>query len=356
MDFAKTIVDWYAQHRRDLPWRDVGDPYKIWLSEVILQQTRVAQGLGYYKRFVSAYPTVEDLARADEDDVMRLWQGLGYYSRARNLLKAAREVARHGTFPTTYEGVRALPGVGDYTAAAICSFAWGMPLPVIDGNVYRVLSRFFGIDLAIDTTEGRKHFAALAAHLLPPAGSADYNQGIMDFGATVCTPSQPLCREGCPLAEACKAAAEQQPDRYPVKSRRAAVRNRFFVYLFVTSEAGVWLHRRGPGDIWQGLYEFPLLEFDHKPTSSDVAAHPAMATLGIDPASLAEIVSGMKHVLTHRILLADCYVASPLRKLQEAPEGLLAVAPDELPRYAMPTLLERIKQRLISLGVQGIVR
>lgn len=214
--FAHTILTWYDSHRRELPWRNISDAYRIWVSEIILQQTRVAQGYDYYLRFIDAFPTVEALAEAPEDQVLLLWQGLGYYSRARNLHAAARQIVEQGGFPTDYPGVRALKGVGDYTAAAICSFAYDLPCAVVDGNVYRVLSRYFGIDTPIDTGKGKKYFAALAAELLPSQQTADYNQGLMDFGALQCVPSSPRC-ENCPLADSCVALASGQVDQLPIK-------------------------------------------------------------------------------------------------------------------------------------------
>ena len=218
-EFAEKIVAWYAGNKRELPWRDTEDPYVIWISEIILQQTRVAQGYDYFQRFIRRFPDVRALAEADEDEVMRYWQGLGYYSRARNLHEAAKGM--NGVFPTAYEGVRALKGVGEYTAAAICSFAYGMPYAVVDGNVYRLLSRYFGIDTPIDSAEGKKLFAALAEEMLDKSRPAIYNQAVMDFGAMQCTPRSPGCLS-CPLAEGCSAWREGRVEQLPV--RRPGVR------------------------------------------------------------------------------------------------------------------------------------
>ena len=202
--FSRALLDWYAEHGRELPWRETADPYRIWISEIILQQTRVAQGYDYYLRFVERFPTVETLAAATEDEVLHRWEGLGYYSRARNLHAAAQQIVALGAFPRDYAGVRALKGVGDYTAAAICSFSYGLPTAVVDGNVYRVLARYFAIDTPIDVAAGKKEFAQLAASLLVPERAADYNQAIMDFGSVPCTPRAPRCLV-CPLVESCAA-------------------------------------------------------------------------------------------------------------------------------------------------------
>ena len=253
------LLAWYQKNKRDLPWRHTKDPYKIWLCEIIMQQTRVAQGLAYYNRFVETFPTPADLAAATQDQVLKLWQGLGYYSRARNLHAAAQSM--HGKFPPTYAGVRALKGVGDYTAAAICSIAYNMPYAVVDGNVYRVLARVFGIRTPIDSTDGKKQFTALAQALLDKKHPGDYNQAIMDFGAMVCTPQAPQCTV-CPLANRCVARKEDLQEKLPIKAQKTKVSTRYFHYIYVEQGKFTWLHQRGPGDVWQNLYELPLVETD----------------------------------------------------------------------------------------------
>lgn len=342
MTFTDAILQWYAAHRRELPWRNISDPYRIWVSEIILQQTRVAQGYDYYLRFVDAFPTVEALVRASEDEVLRLWQGLGYYSRARNLHAAARQVVAQGHFPTDYAGVRALKGVGDYTAAAICSFAYGMPLAVVDGNVYRVLSRYFGVDEPIDTGKGKKQFAALAQSLLPTRDVADYNQGLMDFGALQCVPASPDCT-ACPLADSCRANELKRVADWPVKSHRTKVAERYYIYIGVLTPEGFWLHRRGAGDIWQGLYEWPLLEFDHAATWQEVLSHPFVRTHLPEGGTWKQLARQCKHVLTHRVIWADCYWFTCPHPLPPPP-GFIVVQPDEMERYAMPRLLLRFLQ------------
>ncbi len=261
VQFSKKLVEWYQDDHRDLPWRNTRDPYKIWLSEIILQQTRVAQGLPYYQRFVKKYPTVVALAKARLPEILRLWQGLGYYSRARNLHACARAVVdlHRAEFPKTAAALRTLPGIGAYTAAAIASFAYDEPVAVVDGNVYRVLARYFGIGDDISSTSGKLRFAQLAQELIPHAQAASYNQAIMEFGAMCCTPKSPACAD-CVLRSGCRARAGQNPENYPVKSKIKAVRHRYF-YYFVTRQAGrVAMKQRSEKDIWQGLFDFPLLE------------------------------------------------------------------------------------------------
>ena len=261
--FTEKLLAWYQPNQRPLPWKGIKNPYFIWLSEIILQQTRVEQGLPYYLRFTERYPTIIDLAQAPEDEVLKLWEGLGYYSRARNLHAAAKMVAEeyNGVFPDTYEGIRSLKGVGEYTAAAIASFAYGLPYAVVDGNVYRVLARFFGIDTPIDTTPGKKIFRQLADELLNKAQPARYNQAIMDFGATHCMPKLPLCA-ACLHRPHCKAYQNQQVSQLPVKSKKLKKRHRYFYYWVVTDGTQVALRKRAEGDIWAGLYDFPLSELE----------------------------------------------------------------------------------------------
>ena len=253
--FSTEIIHWFRENGRDLPWRETTDPYAIWLSEIILQQTRIAQGWEYWERFMKTYPKVEDLAAASEDDVLKLWQGLGYYSRARNLHAAARQIVELGHFPDTLEGIKALKGVGDYTAAAIGSFAFDIPAAVVDGNVYRVLSRYFGIDTPINSTQGKKEFAALAQSLLPASSAqqlsdtalspvAAYNQGMMDFGAIQCTPQSPKCLV-CPLAETCEALRTGRVEELPVKNKTLKVKTRHLSYIYIRCKGEVAIHRRG---------------------------------------------------------------------------------------------------------------
>ena len=304
--FNIQLENWYKTHGRDLPWRQTSDPYLIMLSEFILQQTQVSQGMDYYLRFAERFPTVESLAGASEEEVLRLWQGLGYYSRARHLHAAAKLVEAAGHFPQDYGFVRALPGVGDYTAAAIMSFAFGEPYAVLDGNVQRVLSRHFGISEPIDTTQGRKLLRTLADEMLDRKHPALYNQAIMDFGALQCKPAAPVC-ESCPLAETCQALQDHTVDKLPVKAKRTAVRDRYLIYIYVrTTEGETLIHRRGSGDIWQGLFEFPLIESE-KPMSIAEVEQQINRHLPFANYQLQLVARDVRHQLTHQRLHADFY-------------------------------------------------
>ena len=326
MNFAATLLQWFKKNGRSLPWRETNDPYAIWLSEVILQQTRIAQGMSYWERFMAQWPTVNDLAAATENEVLKAWQGLGYYSRARNLHTAAQQVMELGGFPQTFKELKTLKGVGDYTAAAIASIAFGEPVAVVDGNVYRVLSRYYGIDTPIDSTEGKKEFQALAQSLLPINEPADYNEAIMDFGATQCTPNSPHC-SACPLCETCVAFREQRINELPVKSKKVKQRERHFTYLYIEYEGKIAIHQRGAGDIWQGLWEFPQAE---QLTSSEDSAWKTEAQL---------LQKGVKHILTHQILLADIYLWRPKNRPQ-LPSEFIWIEKQDLENYALPRLIE----------------
>ena len=296
-NFTQTLLKWYKINKRDLPFRDTHDAYRIWLSEIIFQQTRISRGLSYYDKCAAQFPTPAALAAADEDEVLKLWQGLGYYSRARNLHAAAKSMK--GVFPRTYDGVRALKGVGDYTAAAICSMAYNMPYAVVDGNVYRVLARVFGITTPIDSTEGKKEFTALAQKLLNKKHPGDFNQAMMDFGAMVCTPQAARC-EGCPFIKICVARRQNRVDELPVKAQKTKVSERFFHYIYVEQGPFVWLHKRGAGDIWQNLYELPLVE-----TAKKGMLKKSPTWCG--RAKLSPVGSSVKHVLSHRVIWAQLY-------------------------------------------------
>ncbi len=335
--FSSAILSWFRENGRELPWRDTRDPYAIWLSEIILQQTRIAQGWEYWERFMREFPTVEDLAAASEDEVLKLWQGLGYYSRARNLHAAAKQIVALGSFPSTLEGIKALKGVGDYTAAAIGSFAFDIPQAVVDGNVYRVLARYFGIDTPINSTQGKKDFATLAQSLLPASDAAAYNQGMMDFGAIQCTPQSPRCLL-CPLAETCEALRSGRVESLPVKNKTVKVKTRHLAYIYIrckdSCENGsplVALHRRGEGDIWQGLWE-PY-------NVSDMKELPSF------DAPLRPLAKGVKHVLTHRILLADFYLLETDVR-PSLPEDYIWVKESDIEQYGVPRLIEIMLQRV----------
>ena len=262
MQFSNSLISWYLQNKRDLPWRNTDDPYLIWLSEIMLQQTRVAQGLPYYLRFVEAFPTIFDLASADEEYVLKLWQGLGYYSRARNLHSAAKYVAEvlGGVFPSTYKDLMKLPGVGSYTAAAIASFAYGEAVPVVDGNVFRVLSRYFDVETDIASSGAKQEFQDLAQQLMPSDRAALFNQAIMEFGALQCVPRNPEC-DICIFSSSCAALQKDKVHLLPIKRKKTKAKIRYFNYLIVEDEfSNTIVQKREDKGIWQNLYEFPLIE------------------------------------------------------------------------------------------------
>lgn len=340
-EFAEKLIAWYEENRRDLPWRGTKDPYRIWISEIILQQTRVAQGYDYFVRFMERFPDVLTLAEADEDEVMRYWQGLGYYSRARNLHASARSIAGAGAFPTTYEGVRALKGVGDYTAAAICSFAYDMPKAVVDGNVYRVLSRWLGIDIPIDSTPGKKLFAQAAQELMDEKRPALYNQAIMDFGALQCTPVSPDCLF-CPLADSCMALAQGKVDVLPVKQHKTKVTDRFFNYIYVRTGEYTFIRKRTGNDIWKNLYEPVLIEADTDFSENAEAFEQKLrSVLGETPwRFLKPVKQGVKHVLSHRVIHADFYELV-LPEDFGTLEGYQRVAEEDLHKFAVSNLVSQ---------------
>lgn len=303
--FTALLLHWYAKHKRSLPWRQTKDPYKIWISEIILQQTRVAQGLSYYERFVAQYPTLRDLAVADLQEVMRLWQGLGYYSRVRNLHACARWVcdAMNGHFPTTYAALRTLKGVGPYTAAAIASFAFGEAVAVVDGNVYRVLSRVFDIRAEVGSSTGNRHFENAAQQLLPEEHADTYNQAIMEFGALQCTP-KPQCAS-CPLQMCCAAYQQGSVLELPVKRRPPSRKRRFFHYLVLMSQGKDFLYMRpraSSRDIWHGLYDFYLVETSQNVGFSDLCVDPMFAAAAACGLLERSIHTTHRHILTHQEL------------------------------------------------------
>lgn len=337
-------MQWQGGNKRQLPWKNTTDAYIIWLSEVILQQTRVEQGMPYFLKFATRYPSVSHLANAPDDEVMHLWEGLGYYSRARNMLHTARYIARelNGVFPQTYEEIRRLKGVGDYTAAAIASFAFGLPYAVVDGNVYRVLSRYFGIDTPIDLPQGKKQFAQLAQQLLYTPNPGLYNQAIMDFGNLQCTPVKPNC-SNCPLNGSCVANAAGQIAALPVKSKKLVRKTRFFNFLILhTPSGGVLLRKRMAKDIWENLYEFLLLETDDQLlTHQTIGNHPFIKQLLNHYRLTFRSASGMfKQQLTHQTIYAcffEADIAQPefftlLQHFFEIPEN-------EINRYALPKII-----------------
>lgn len=338
MRFSNDLISWYYKNKRDLPWRKTSDPYVIWLSEIILQQTRVAQGLSYFNNFIKNYPTVIDLAKAKEDDVLKLWQGLGYYSRARNLHFTAKLIANNfdGKFPRNYNDILSLKGIGEYTAAAISSFSYNLPYPVIDGNVYRVLSRVFGIDEAIDTSQGKKTFKKLATKLIDKERPADYNQAIMEFGAINCTPKKPKC-ENCIFRLDCFAFKNNTIEELPIKSKKIKQRVRNFNYLvFLDTKSNTFIKQRKNKDIWIGLYDFPVIESDKeiKDISGLYKLDSSFANIDLISKS-----TPIKHILSHQIINAVFWKIS-LENSWLPNQELIKVSLEEINNYPVPKLVE----------------
>ncbi len=337
--FSKKLIKWYLQNKRDLPWRGSKNPYYIWLSEIMLQQTRVAQGLPYYLKFVSAFPTVQDLANASEDEVLKLWQGLGYYSRARNLHFTAKYISEqlNGKFPESFSELLKLKGVGDYTASAIASICFNEPTAVVDGNVYRVLSRVFGIELPINSTQGIKHFKAMAQQLIDTNDPGTFNQAIMEFGARYCVPQNPNC-ESCIFNESCVAFAERKVSMLPVKPKKIRIKKRYFNYIvFLTKDQNTYLKQRTGKGIWHKLYEFPLIESDNELNVAALRKLPEYNEFAkiyqIKNLSLYNEKS-IIHKLSHQHLYTRFWIA----EVSELSEKSVPV--NEVRNYAVPVLIE----------------
>ncbi len=340
-DFTTEINAWYSVNKRDLPWRETNDPYKIWLSEIILQQTRVAQGLAYYMRFVENFPTVSNLAVASEDEVLKMWQGLGYYSRARNLHAAAKfiDLELNGIFPSEYKTILGMKGVGEYTAAAIASIAFHLPYAVVDGNVFRVLSRYFGISEPFDTAYGKKIFRNLANELVPASNPGIHNQAMMDFGALRCVPVNPVCSD-CPLHLGCFACNNKMVDRLPVKSKKINVRNRYFNYFVIVTTDSVFLRKRDGDDIWKNLFEFPLAETKNKASVKIVIEEDAFLLLDNFIGTEVETITEWKtHLLSHQKIFYRFFVLR-VGKAKKMTSGLIQVNKKDIFDFAVPKLLE----------------
>ncbi len=341
VDFHLLIGIWYRLNKRELPWRKTNDPYLIWLSEIILQQTRVVQGLSYYLKFTHNYPTVFDLANASEQDVLKDWQGLGYYSRARNLHATAKVIASEykGVFPKTFLEIKKLKGIGDYTAAAISSFAFNLPHAVVDGNVYRVLSRVFNIDLPIDSIEGKKYFAQLAKELLPNHDAAIHNQAIMEMGAIQCLPTNPLC-DSCPLLEKCLSYQLKNTHERPVKVKKTKTRDRFFHFLIFQKDNQVFLEKRESKDIWKHLFQFPLIETSEELTTNDIKK------IIFEKFELMPIFQSEKvvHILSHqkinaRFYFFDCFPPN-------LPSAFIRIKKKDIQDFPLPRLIDRFIEEI----------
>lgn len=339
--FTTELLKWYQHNARELPWRAAKKPYEVWLSEIILQQTRMAQGLPYYKRFLAAYPTVQDLANSTEKEVLRLWQGLGYYTRARNLYKCAQYITTHlgGVFPHRYADLIKLPGIGPYTAAAIASIAFNEPVATIDGNVYRVLARIFGIEKDISLPNVQTDFRALAHALMAYRRPGDFNQALMEFGALRCTPRSPDC-EGCPFAKLCVANQTQKQHLLPVKGRKVKIRRRYFYYFLITFKDKIFLKKRLPGDIWCGLYDFYLIESAHAVSLAELDS-PLLAAIRQAGIMIKPYAKVYQHQLTHQRITATFFrlevKAQLLKSIKKT--DLIAVHEEEMATIPMPILL-----------------
>jgi len=336
MKFSNTLIYWYLQNNRELPWRKTKNPYFIWLSEIMLQQTRVAQGIAYYLKFTSTFPTVFDLAKADESTVLKMWQGLGYYSRARNLHFSAKLIANefNGEFPSTYNEIIKLKGIGDYTASAIASICFDEPTAVVDGNVYRVLSRYFGIKTPINSSAGIKEFKILAQSLIDKNKAGTFNQAIMDFGALHCKPQNPLC-ETCPFSDSCFALEKKLTKELPVKEKKVKVRKRYFNFLVIKTKDNrtILSERKGKG-IWQGLYQFPLIESDKTINKEELILSEDFTNLFPSKTTLSLFNSKeIIHKLSHQHLHTQFWII----ETKNSPE--ININWSEIEKYPVPILI-----------------
>ena len=338
---SKIFLAWYEEKKRDLPWRGTKNPYLIWISEIILQQTRVIQGMEYYLRFVRQFPDVQSLAAAPQEAVLKCWQGLGYYSRARNLHEAAKDIQIrfHGTFPRRYEDILSLKGIGEYTAAAVASFAWNQPYPVVDGNVFRVLGRLYAIQTPVDTSAGKKQYTELARSLMNPEMAGLHNQAIMEFGALQCVPQSPDCVQ-CPFADKCMGYISGNPQQFPVKQHKGKTRDRYFHYLYIIYNDCTYLHRRARNDIWEGLFELPLIETEQATDFSELQEMPTFRELFHETGRIVLSVrkSGIKHVLSHQVLHTTFYRVE-IQKENAALKKYLKVEKNALDSYPFPILI-----------------
>ncbi len=340
--FSEAIISWYQHNKRELPWRETTDPYKIWVSEIILQQTRVAQGYSYYLRFTTAFPTVKALAEASLDDVLKQWQGLGYYSRARNMHQTAKFIVAgcKGKFPQSYEELMKLKGIGDYTASAIATFAFKVPIAAVDGNVYRIFSRYLGISTPIDTTQGKKEIHAIAQEMVDKDRPDIYNQAIMDFGATVCSPKKPLCYE-CPVFESCYAFRNSCVNKLPAKSKKIKVRTRYFSYFLIKYGDFTYIKKRQNDDIWHSLYEFPLIETSEEQNPDDIRKTEGWKQLfGRATANILSVSPLIKYPLSHQSLMVRFYIVELQSISYLLRNSYTKVRIDGVSDYSTPRLID----------------
>ncbi|HKR06573.1 MAG TPA: A/G-specific adenine glycosylase [Bacteroidia bacterium] len=355
MNISAILSKWYHKNKRDLPWRHTSDPYLIWLSEIILQQTRVEQGLPYFQKFSAEFPTVKHFAKAHEDKILKMWQGLGYYSRARNMHHAAKEIVKTpgGNFPGEFAELKKLKGVGDYTAAAIASFAFNKPHAVVDGNVYRFLSRYFGIETPIDSPKGKKIFYAVAEELLDKKNPGLHNQAIMEFGARQCRPANPDCAN-CPLHAGCRAFKIKKVNRFPVKSKTQKIKERFFHYFFIRWKSKVFLHKRTGNDIWKNLYEFPLIETKKKTSLSVLLKTDDWKNIfGTTNLNIHEPGTSYKHQLSHQTIHARFYeIALETKPSQFLRKNFMMTTKSDLEKYGVARLTDKFLKQNKTLNLK----
>lgn len=347
--FAKHLIDWYKYNGRELPWRKTRDPYTIWVSEIILQQTRISQGMAYFHRFIEQYPDVSKLASADEHDVLKLWQGLGCYSRASNMLTAAKQVMEqfNGKFPGTYKELLQLKGVGEYTAGAISSISYNLPHAAVDGNVLRVLSRIYAIDTPINSTKGKKLFSQLVTEMVPEEAPGTFNQAIMDFGSMQCTPSTPDCTN-CPLTDMCQAYLNESVENYPVKEKKTKVLDRYMHYLFIRHKDQLWLEKRNGQDIWKNMYQLPLIESYEVLLPEQILQSKEWRTI-FDNAQveLRSVSNEIIHLLSHRKIHAFFYEIQLIKG--EVHHPAKPVYSKDIFNFAVPKLIENYLTEKIQI-------
>lgn len=341
LNFSTKILKWYYNNRRELPWRGIHDPYMIWISEVILQQTRIEQGRSYYKKFIGRFPNVASLAAAREEEVLKLWQGLGYYSRARNLHKGARQVMEQykGAIPEHFTGLKTLSGVGEYTAAAIASIAFHQPVAAIDGNVFRVMSRYFGIDLPIDTAKGKKTFSDLANECIKVEAPGDYNQAVMEFGALHCLPQNPKCTT-CPLSEHCIALHKNRIAAFPVKSKKIKQRKRYFHYLVLQHRQSVYFKKRTQNDIWKNLFDFPLIESNQQLNLEELSRTPEWQKIFNNrKITVLDVSPSYKHLLSHQQIFAS-FIQIEMKDENYLPHNFIKIDKKNTFELPVPKIIE----------------
>lgn len=340
MSFSDTLISWYINNKRNLPWRNTHNPYLIWLSEIILQQTRVEQGLPYYLRFSDAYPTIESFANASEDQILRMWQGLGYYSRGRNMLKTAKVIQKdfNGIFPQAYADLIKLVGIGEYTAAAISSFSSNEAKAVVDGNVYRVIARYFGISTPINSTLGKKEFQAIANELLDIRNAGEHNQAMIEFGALQCKPKNPNCSV-CPFQTSCFAYQHHKINELPVKLKKLKIKERFFYFFLIDNGDEILIKRRDNSDIWAGLHDLPAIEFSERTGLEVLINHPHFTEWFNGETVIHKTSEEIKHILTHQRIYARFVHLQNYNPAIIEKNGWLKIKKSQVSNYGMPKLI-----------------